>query len=104
VDSEEHGRARKAKKRTGDAASEHRGALRPWYVQLHHDHHNRVREVIDVVANLTHLRRADAVRRVWEAHHQGVALLVITHRERAELYQEQFANHNIKVSLEAADV
>lgn len=103
MDGEQNGHARKAKKRTSGPASERSGALRPWYVQLHRDKRNTIRDVIDVVAALTRLRRPDAVKRVWEAHHHGVSLLVITHRERAELYEQQFAAQDIKVTLEAAD-
>jgi len=38
-----------------------------------------------------------------EAHKTGVALLLVTHKERAELYAEQFATFKITVTIEPAE-
>jgi ATP-dependent Clp protease adapter protein ClpS len=42
------------------------------------------------------------VERTVEAHESGVALLMVTHRERAELIQEQFQTRGLTVTIEPA--
>jgi len=39
--------------------------------------------------SLTALNQDDAVQRTIEAHKSGLALLLTTHKERAELYRDQ---------------
>jgi len=56
--------------------------------------------VVRTVMELTRLCRAEATHRMWEAHHSGRSVLLITYRERAELYQEQFASRGLTVSVE----
>lgn len=36
------------------------------------------------------------------AHTSGIALVLLAHKERAELYREQFAGRGLKVSIEPA--
>ena len=59
---------------------------------------------MDVVAldiiKITPLDGAAAVRKTLEAHHTGTAVLLITHKERGELYVQQFASARITTSLE----
>jgi ATP-dependent Clp protease adaptor protein ClpS len=43
------------------------------------------------VCELTPLNTDDAIERTVEAHKTGHSLLLTTHKERAELFQEQFA-------------
>ena len=38
-----------------------------------------------------------------EAHETGIALLLVTHKERAELYQEQFQSKGLTVTIEPAE-
>ena len=45
----------------------------------------------------------DAVLRTHECHETGVALLLVTHKERAELYREQFQSKNLTVTIEPAE-
>ena len=42
----------------------------------------------------------EAIDRMAEAHSTGVALLLVCHQERAELYAEQFASLSITISIE----
>ena len=42
----------------------------------------------------------EAAQRALEAHETGVSLLLVTHQERAELYQEQFASCGLTVTIE----
>ncbi len=77
--------------------------LPPYRVLLHNDDVNTFDHVIHSVVRLTPLSEDDAVVRAIEAHEAGVALLLTTHCERAELYAEQFASLNITVTVEPAE-
>ncbi len=76
--------------------------LPPWKVLLHNDDVNEFLFVIETVRMLTTLGKQEAELRVVEAHKTGVALLLTTHRERAELYQQQFTSRNVTVTIEPA--
>ena len=78
-------------------------AMPPWKVLLHNDDVNAIEYVIETVSLLTPLNRADAAQRTLEAHMNGVTLLLTTHKERAELYQEQFQSKRLTVTIEAAE-
>jgi ATP-dependent Clp protease adaptor protein ClpS len=56
--------------------------------------------VVRTVMELTRLCRAEATHKMWEAHHSGRSLILVTHRERAELYVEQFAGKGLQVTIE----
>jgi ATP-dependent Clp protease adapter protein ClpS len=58
--------------------------------------------VVETIVALTPLRRNDAVQRMLEAHTRGLTLLMSTHREHAELLQEQFKSKRLKVTIEPA--
>lgn len=74
--------------------------LPPFRVLLHNDPVNEFLYVISTVLKLTPLSREEAIQRTLEAHETGVALLMITHKERAELIQEQFASCSLTVTIE----
>jgi ATP-dependent Clp protease adapter protein ClpS len=42
------------------------------------------------------------VARTIEAHQSGVSMLLVTHRERAELIQDQFQTRGLTVTIEPA--
>jgi ATP-dependent Clp protease adaptor protein ClpS len=75
-------------------------ALPPWRVLLHNDAVNVIEDVVKTLQKLTPLTKEDAVLRALEAHEKGVALLLMTHQERAELYVEQFASCNLTATAE----
>lgn len=75
--------------------------LPPFKVLLHNDDVNDFEHVIRTVLRLTPLSTEEAVERTFEAHNSGVSLLLVTHRERAELYCEQFAGCSLLVTAEA---
>ena len=75
----------------------------PWKVLLHNDDKNDMVFVIDTIVELTPLNEQDATVRMEEAHKSGVALLLTTHKERAELYHEQFQSKGLVVTIEAAE-
>lgn len=76
--------------------------LPPWQVLLHNDDVNEVSYVVGTIVELTPLPRTDATMRMLEAHQTGVALLLETHREHAELLEEQFASKRLTVTIEPA--
>jgi ATP-dependent Clp protease adaptor protein ClpS len=58
--------------------------------------------VIRTIMELTRLCRAEATHKMWQAHHLGRSLLIITYKERAELYVEQFRAKGLEVTIEAS--
>ncbi len=77
--------------------------LPPWKVLLHNDDKNTYDFVVATIVDLTPLKKPQAVARMREADKTGVALLLVTHKERAELYQEQFASKSLVVTIEPAE-
>ncbi len=76
--------------------------LPPYRVILHNDDVNTFDHVIASILRLTPLQVEEAVARTLEAHERGQSLLLVTHRERAELYVEQFASRQLTVTCEPA--
>ena len=76
--------------------------LPPWNVLLHNDDANDMVYVINTIVELTTLNRHDAMLRMLEAHTRGIALLISTHREHAELLHEQFESKRLTVTIEPA--
>ncbi|HEY1685101.1 MAG TPA: ATP-dependent Clp protease adaptor ClpS [Tepidisphaeraceae bacterium] len=76
--------------------------LPPWKVLLHNDNKNDVPYVIETIVQLTPLGEQTAKLRTLEAHTAGVSLLLSTHKERAELYREQFQSKGLTVTIEPA--
>ena len=79
------------------------GMLPPWKVLLHNDDKNDMVFVVQTIVALTPLNEQDAVTRMKEAHQTGVALLLTTHKERAELYKDQFQSKSLIVTIEPAE-
>lgn len=77
--------------------------LPPFRVLLHNDDVNDVEHVVRSIVELTPLKVEEALVRMREAHETGVALLLVTHRERAELYREQFGTKKLAVTIEPAE-
>jgi ATP-dependent Clp protease adapter protein ClpS len=77
--------------------------LPPWKVLLHNDDVNEVAKVVRVIRQLTHLTKEEAISRTIEADKTGVALLLSTHQERAELYVEQFTGYGLTVTAEPGE-
>jgi ATP-dependent Clp protease adaptor protein ClpS len=77
--------------------------LPPWKVLLHNDDKNEILFVVKTIMELTTLNEQDAKLRTVEANDTGVALLLTTHKERAELYKEQFESKGLVVTIEPAN-
>ena len=56
--------------------------------------------VADTLRQLTRYGEAEAMSRMWQAHHNGRAVVLLTHLERAELYVEQFLEKGLSASIE----
>lgn len=79
-----------------------RRQLPPYKVILHQSPAIDLMFVIRTVMELTRFCRAEATHKMWEAYHCGRSVLLITYKERAELYVEQFASKGLTVSIEPA--
>ena len=69
-------------------------------VVLQQDAVNDLMFVVRCVMELTRFPRAEATHKMWEAHHCGKSVLLITYKERAELLVELFADKGLKVTIE----
>jgi ATP-dependent Clp protease adaptor protein ClpS len=76
--------------------------LLPYRVVLHRVAGQGLLHVAAALRELTRFGEAEAMARMWQAHHDGRALILQTHLERAELYREQFAERGLSVSIEPA--
>ncbi|MGB0766341.1 MAG: ATP-dependent Clp protease adaptor ClpS [Phycisphaeraceae bacterium] len=74
----------------------------PYKVLLHNDDHNIMEHVVQSIVQLTPLKEFEAIRKMFEAHRRGLTLLLTTHKERAELYREQFTTKGLTVTIEPA--
>ena len=92
-------------KRASKTAPKHKPPqmLPPWKVLLHNDDKNEMMFVVNTIVELTTLNEQDAKQRTVEAHETGVALLLTTHKERAELYKDQFESKGLTVTIEPAE-
>jgi ATP-dependent Clp protease adaptor protein ClpS len=100
IEQEDEGGAATATQKRPAPTKRDPGKLPPYKVLLHNDDKNTFDHVIRSVMRLTPLGEDDAVVKAIEAHETGVSLLLVTHRERGELYAEQFASLSITVSVE----
>lgn len=74
--------------------------LPPWKVLLHNDDVNDMPFVVNTIVELTPLNKERAVQATLEAHVSGLTLLLVTHKERAELYRDQFQSKSLTVTIE----
>ncbi len=74
--------------------------LPQYKVLLHDDPVNDIEHVVLTILKITSLSLAMAQEKTMEAHRTGISLILVTHKERAELYQEQFGSYNLTVTIE----
>lgn len=72
-------------------------------VLLHNDDVSAADFVVSTIVELTPLNHDRAVQVMLEAHTTGVGLLLVSHKERAELYQEQFQSKQLTVTIEPVE-
>jgi ATP-dependent Clp protease adaptor protein ClpS len=75
--------------------------LPPFRLVLHNDEVNDMEDIVDAIVELTPLSTQEAELKMIEAHRTGAAVLLATHKERGELYVDQFATMRINTSLES---
>ena len=80
----------------------HTGPISRYKVLLHRTADKELMFVVRAVMELTRYGSAEAEFRMWEAHHRGRSLVLVTHLERAELYVEQFADRGLCATIEPA--
>jgi ATP-dependent Clp protease adapter protein ClpS len=66
----------------------------------HNDDVNDMLFVVRTLLDLTPLDLDGAKQVMLTAHKHGPALVLVTHKERAELYQDQFRSKALSVSIE----
>ena len=74
--------------------------LPPFRVLLHNDSVNDVDYVVQSVQSLMGYPLPKAAEITLEAHQKGLAEVIVTHRERAELYCEQFRTMKLSATAE----
>jgi ATP-dependent Clp protease adapter protein ClpS len=96
---------KKAKKSQGKPSPTRKppGMLPPWKVLLHNDDKNEMHFVVGTIVELTPLNAQEAEVKTVEAHKTGAALLLVTHKERAELYKDQFESKGLTVTIEPSE-
>ncbi len=92
----------KTKKRARSAPPKPK-KLPPYKVLLHNDDVNEMGYVVETIMELVRLPVEESIQKMLEAHHHGVALLLVTHKERAELLQEQFKSKKLTVTIEPVE-
>lgn len=78
--------------------------LPPFNVLLHNDDVNDMAYVTRTVIRLCALQPARAYQIMLTAHKAGVALVLTTHKERAELYRDQFRSKGLIATIEPATI
>ena len=76
--------------------------LPPYRVILLHEAGQELMRIVRAVMDLTRLCKEEATHKMWESYHRGQSLLLVTHKERAELYIDQFAHLGVTVTIEPA--
>ncbi|HWL92380.1 MAG TPA: ATP-dependent Clp protease adaptor ClpS [Phycisphaerae bacterium] len=105
--------AKNAKKQVGPENTQHSTAAAPTSVRprhlpafkviLHNDDVNGMEHVVESLVMLTPLNRVEAARVTDEADKTGSSLVLVIHKERAELYVEQLQSRQLTVSIEPAE-
>ena len=72
-------------------------------VILHNDDISDMGDVVETIVMLTPLNKQDAEERMDEADRTGCSLLLVIHKERAELYVEQFQSRQLTVTIEPVE-
>ena len=75
--------------------------LLPYFrVVLHKNAALELMFVVRTIMELMRLCRAEATHKMWEAHHCGRSTLLVTYKERAELYVDLFTERGLTVTIE----
>lgn len=78
------------------------GALPQWNVYLHANDLAENRHLVRTLMQLVHLNFPAATDVLITAHTHGSALVLTTHKERAELFRSQFASRGYLATIAPA--
>lgn len=76
-------------------------ALKPWKVIVHNDDVNTYEHVILSFMQIVKLEPKVAFEKTVEVDTQGLSIVAITHKEHAELLQEQLISTGLTVTIES---
>ena len=74
--------------------------LRPWKVIVHNDDVNTYEHVIRTFIEVVRMESQDALLKTIEVDKQGLSVVAMAHREKAELLQEQLQSRALTVTIE----
>ncbi|KAA0212947.1 MAG: ATP-dependent Clp protease adaptor ClpS [Leptolyngbya sp. PLA3] len=77
--------------------------LPPFHLVLHNDDVNDMGHVVDALTSVTPVRQSDAQKIMITAHFRGWAIVMTTHRERAELYRDRLRSKALVATVEPAE-
>lgn len=77
--------------------------LPPFHLVLHNDDVNDMGQVVDALTAVTPVRESDARKIMITAHFCGQAVVMTTHRERAELYRDRLRSKFLIATVEPAE-
>jgi ATP-dependent Clp protease adaptor protein ClpS len=92
--------AAQSQTQTATRPEQHVRRVPPHRVVLHNDNVNTFEHVILTILKLTPIKEHEAIDKTIEAHETGHSVLLVTTKERAELYVEQFATFRLTVTAE----
>jgi ATP-dependent Clp protease adapter protein ClpS len=76
--------------------------LPPFRVLLHNDDTHDMVYVVESLVDVTPIAYKPAARIMLEAHMRGRALVMVTHKERAEFYRERLQSKGLVSTIEPA--
>jgi ATP-dependent Clp protease adaptor protein ClpS len=74
--------------------------LRPWKVIVHNDDVNTYEHVIRTFIEVVRMESQDALLKTIQVDKEGLSVVAMAHRERAELLQEQLQSRALTVTIE----
>lgn len=77
--------------------------LPPFHVVLHNDDVNDMGHVVEALMTVTPVATTDARKIMLTAHFHGRAVVMTTHRERAELYRDRLRSKSLVATVEPAE-
>jgi ATP-dependent Clp protease adapter protein ClpS len=83
-------------------ASASPGFFKRYQLILHKTADAALLAVVRAVRDVTRFAEAEAMARMWDAHHRGQAVVLTTYRERAEFLAERFTERGFRVTVEPA--
>jgi ATP-dependent Clp protease adaptor protein ClpS len=84
-----------------ERTEQHTVILPPWRVMLHNDDVHSMEDVVAaLLITVPDLTPEEATAIMFEAHFNGVALVIVTPKERAEFYRERLESFGLTSTIE----